>query len=248
MALEKKDWKQQLKEISDPKVTELRNEKEITRAVRFVEEELAAYLDPSTSDAASSPSKSLIIQGLVRVVKNIGLGQTKEELAHVVDELLENVEELDRAARDLIAGAEAQAIELIAELEKVQTRSDDLLPVVSLSEIASELKRRQEMRDRVLQIQEEFENERDGINERIRILKELIVHEVSQNVREDKLEKQKLEYKLDALDKTISAVVEAVAQNDREVELLVAYQNAIKLTRQGLPSDLFGKKMEFRNK
>lgn len=240
MALEEKERRERPAESSDSKVTELRNEKEITRAVLYVEEELAAYLDPSISDVAGSPSKSLIIQGLVAVVRNIGLGQTSKELTRCVDELLATVDELDKAACDMAAGAEAQVAELIAKLEMIKGRNYDL-PVVTITEISNELSRRQEMRERVLHIQEKFENERDEIKERVRILNQLLAHEASENVLADKAEKQKLEHKLEALENTISSVVEAVAQNDSEVELLLSYQNAIKLTCEGLPPGLIGK-------
>ncbi len=244
MALEKKDWNEQLKEVA-PKITELRNEIGITCAVQYVEQELAAYLDPSTSDVAGSPSKSLIVQGLALVVKSIGLGQTKEVLAESVDQLLGIVDQLDQAAEDLIAGAEAQAAELATELLKVQG-GEGGLSAIPLSEISQEIERREKMREQVVGIQEQFENERDEMAERIRILGELLAHEVSQNAGADKSEKQQLEHKLEAMHMTISTIIEAVAQNDSEVELLRAYQSAVNLVYEGLPQGLIGKNIKFR--
>lgn len=235
MMAQKEDWKDTLKKVN---ITELRNEKEITRAIQYIEAELRTHLQLGTAD---TEAKVLILESLIKVVNNIGLGQTNNELSRSIDGLLETMTELDQAAADLVAGAEAQAAEFEQELEKFRKTTNPLLPNVSIMEIGKELKRREEMRQQVTEIQEGLENERDTINERLRIIGQIFEHGSHTDVSKAKMEKVNLERKLQGLNKTIEGLVTAVAENDREVELLMAYENAVRLASEGLPEGIIGK-------
>ena len=197
-----------------PKVTELRNEKEIVRAVSYTEEELATHLDPETSDTADSESKSLILRGLLGVVKNIGLGQTNYELSLSIDGLIHIITELDRAALDLVAGAEAQVAEFATELEKSQEKKLTL-PTLSLAEITVE----------------------------IRTFDQLLQHNVSSDPKITKMRRDQLGQKLQSLSKTVDGIVGAISDNDRKVEALLAYENAVKLVSEGLPEGIIGEEI-----
>lgn len=229
--------------LDDPsqKITELRNEKRIVASIKYAEEELGAHLQLGNID---SEGKILILQSVFQIIKNIGLGQTNKELSKNIDELLETLNDLDKAIRDLIDGAEAQAREIALELERILD-NDVSQPRVSFLDVSEELKRRDEMREKIVHIQEELENQRDEIIRQIDILSGIINSGMSQKISVDKSNKFQFECRLSALVKTIDSIIESVAQNDREVEQLVCYQNAFKLIREGLPDGLIGKDLQF---
>jgi hypothetical protein len=226
--LQIKDWREQLRKIKLPEVTELRNEKEIVRAIQYVEEELRAHIQLSETDTSG---KVLILQGLHDIVKNIGIGQTGKELSKSIDGLITTIDDINQSTSDLIAGAEAQMIEYGIELKEIRESGNSFSTKISLPEIDLDLKRRREEWVVVAETQEKFENEKDELERQLND---------SGLTKTNKLE---LERMLSGLEKTIGSIIEAIAENDREVTLLESYKNFIV---NGLPDDIIGKKLNFR--
>ena len=237
MVPERKDWEDKLRDL---KVTELRNEKEITRAIQYTEEELRTHLQLGTAD---TEGKKSILLSLFLVVQNIGLGQTSKELSQSIDMLLETLTELDRAANDLVAGAEAQVAELVAELEKIQERKQ-AMPALSLAEITAELKRREEMRERISSIQEGLENERDSMSEQVRTFDQLLQHNASGDPKITKMRKGQLERGVEDLNETIQGIVEGLADNEKKCQILRDYEYAVRLVGDGLPEGIIGEEID----
>lgn len=224
--LQRKDWKDELRKIKND-VTELRNEKEIIRAIQYTEDELKAHIELCADDTTG---KILILESLLQVVREIGLGQTGKELSRIIDNMLVTVNDLIEASSDLIAGAEAQAIEFAQEHEQYRKNTVNLLPSVSVSEIDDDLQRRREEWAIVADIQEKYENEMDVLEQQLR----------NPNlIRSDRIN---IERKKSGLEKTIRGIIEAVTVNLNEVAILENYRNFI---INGLPKDIIGKKLNF---
>jgi len=49
--------------------------------------------------------------------------------------------------------------------------------------------------------------------------------------------------KLQSLSKTVDGIVGAISDNDRKVEALLAYENAVKLVSEGLPEGIIGEEI-----
>jgi hypothetical protein len=220
------------------KIVELRNAKDIARAVRYAKEELLAHLQLGTADTAS---KKLLVQSLASIVKAMDLAQTNSELAEVIDAFLKTVSELDQSVTDLLSGAEAQIAELAAEINGMQSTGGGTPPTITLSMIDAELARRGKASDEVGAIQERFEDDQATMRTNLATLKQRIqAGDVSSSTKSQKWD---LEDKLGALDLTIAAIIEAVRVNDEKVGTLIAYRNAVKLLEQGVPRGIIGEKL-----
>lgn len=242
MTQQRKDWKDQLREVkremSTP-VTELRNEKEITRAVQYTEEELQTHLQLGTAD---TESKVIILQGLLMIVRNIGLGQTKTELSRGIDELLSAISALDQAVTDLLSGAEAQVKEFSDEIRELQ-RQLDSLRTISVAEIENELRRREEEKEKITPVMDGLYKERESLENELKIQEQLLKHGVSDNPAATKSKKASLEKKLAALNKTLESVEAIMIQNDQEEAVLVSYRDAVRFVKNGLPEGIIGRKI-----
>ncbi len=225
------------------KVVELRNTREISRAVQYTEEELATHLQLGTTD---TESKQLLIETLLRLIKDIGLGQDNVELSAAIDALLETVEHLDRAALDLVAGAEAQAAELAEELTHVEPRSEQSLNL-TLDQICTELRRREQWSDAVRNVQEHLENERDTKRERLSVTTQLLNLDACEDEQAARAEKGRLEAELASEEGVITSIVTMLAENDQEIGTLLSYRQAIKLVAAGFPTTLIGKPFRYFN-
>jgi hypothetical protein len=217
--------------------TDTDNKSNTFQPIEYILEELQTHIQLGTADTTG---KVLILQSLVGVIKSLSLDQTRAELSQAVDELLNTVTLLDQATVDLIAGAEAQVAELAEELESGGHETS----AIQIADIDSELERRREMRERIARIQEDLENQQDETRERLSTITQLLTHGASENEKKDKEEKRKFEIRLEAYEKTIASVIDAIATNDREVELLTSHRNARILVNEGLPADIIGKKIE----
>jgi hypothetical protein len=195
---------------------------------------------------SKSESESLkqILESLSGVVDRISVGETNHSLVAIVDVLIETVQSLDQATIDLLAGAQAQVAEFGEELERLQSNPNSEVSV-PITEIEAELQRREEARSKVVDIQEELENQRDEMVTRLETLHLLLGNETGRNATTLKTEKTNLDTKLQSLNKTVESLIKSVAENDRETEMLVAYRNAIKLLSTGLPSNIIGKNIKF---
>jgi hypothetical protein len=229
MAAQREDRKDTLKKVNVP---ELRNEKEIIRAIQYTETELRSHLELT----ADTESQVLIIKALLEVVNNIGLGQTSVVLSRSIGDLLETVSSLDQAALDLVAGAEAQALEFGKELEMI-VANKEVLSAVSLPDVEAEVKRRTEEQQMLSDNQEELENE-------IFILENKIASLGPD--QKAKTEKSGLEITLEATNKTLQTIKEIGHTNRLDIETLKAYERAMKMVSTGLPKDLMGKQLSFR--
>jgi hypothetical protein len=219
------------------KVVELRNVREISRAAQYTEEELKTHLQLGTAD---TEGKTLLINGLAEVVKNIGLGQTNHEIAASIDALLTTVSQLDQSAADLIAGAEAHVAELATQLEQRQS-AGDTPTTTTLADIDAELKRRMDIRGTVAGPQVEYEDELAEMNSRFDVLGERLKN--GDTSVATKTERRELEGKIDALEATVGTIIKKMADFDYKVQLLVAYKSAIQLLDQGLPPGIIGEKL-----
>jgi hypothetical protein len=225
------------------KIVELRNLKDIARAVRYAAEELQVHLQLGTAD---TESKKLLIEALSDIVKNIDLARTNSELAASIDVLLKTVSEIDQATTDLLSGAAAQIAELEEEFKQLQSGGRAASPTIAISVVDAELERRARASDEVGAIQEELENERAQLKTELATIKQRIqAGDTSQSTR---LRKRDLEMKLAGLEPTIASIIEAISKNDEKVRLLVAYKNAVKLFERGIPSNIIGEKLfDFRS-
>ena len=225
------------------KVVELRNVKDIARAVRYAMGELQTHLDLGTAD---SESKKLLIEAVADVVTNIDLARTNSELGVSIDALLKTMSEIDQASADLLSGAEAQIAELQEEFEGLQS-SGNTAPTISLSTIDAELERRGKASDDVGAIQERLEDEQATLKAELAALKQRIL--AGDNSQAAKVKKREIENKLAGLEPTIASIIEAVSENDEKVRKLIAYKNAVQLIGQGIPRGIVGEKLfDFRSK
>jgi len=225
------------------KVVELRNPREISRAVQYTEDELATHLQLGTMD---TESKRLLVETMLRLIKSIGLGQENNELSKAVDTLLETVGELDQAAADLVAGAEAQVSELVEQFG--QGRPDPQTQLnETLDSICAELRRREQWSDAVRNIQEHLENERDKKKEQLSMTSQLLSLEACEDEQVAKMEKARLETELSSEDGVIRSIIEMLAENDREIGALLSYRQAVELVTAGPPTNLIGKPFHYFN-
>ncbi len=225
------------------KVVELRNPREISRAVQYTEDELATHLQLGTAD---TESKRLLAETIVSLIRAIGLGQDNKELSKAVDELLNTVEQLDSAAADLVAGAEAQVAELAEQLEHGQPNPQVRLNT-TLDQICAELRRREQWSDAVRNIQEHLENERDKKTEQLSMTSQLLSLGACEDEQTAKMEKARLETELASEGGIINSIIDLLAENDREIGTLLAYRQAVELVSADPPSDLIGKPFRYFN-
>ncbi len=168
------------------KVVELRNVKDIARAVRYAMGELQAHLDLGTADTAS---KKLLIEAMADVVTDIDLAKTNSEIAASIDAVLKTMSDLDQASADLLSGAEAQIAELATELEGMSSGVGSTIPNAALSVIDAELDRRGKASDSVGAIQEQLEDEKADMDAQLTTLKQRIqAGDVSQATKTKKRE------------------------------------------------------------
>lgn len=225
------------------KVVELRNTREISRAVQYTEDELATHLQLGTTD---TESKRLIVETVLGLVKSIGLGQENTELSKAVDTLLETVGELDQAAADLVAGAEAQISELAEQLEQGGPDPQTQLNA-TLDSICAELRRREQWSDAVRNIQEHLENERDKKKEQLSMISQLLSLGACEDEQTARMDKARLETELASEEGVIGSIIEMLAENDREIGALLSYRQAVELITAGPPTDLIGKPFRYFN-
>lgn len=237
-----RDWKEALQDIRREvaPVTELRNERGITRAVQYAEGELKTHLELS----ANTESRHLIVGALLKVVQNIGLGQTDAELSKSIDDLLGTFEALDQAAADLVEGSKVQAVEFFKELESLR---GFVLPPITLSEISDELRRRAEWGERKGQEQEELQNRYDALKAHLELSRQTLKFDgfgnSSSKVKEILLQ---IETSLDSLDREIQTIIGRLKANRREMSILEGTKKALEIARDGwrIPRELIGKDLD----
>jgi hypothetical protein len=220
-----------------PHVVELRNPREITRAVAYVEGELRAHLEVGTTE---TEVQQLIFKDLLEIVRSIGLGRSNQELSLTVDKLLSLIKDLDQASIDLLEGSQAQIAELALELETALPPSKPPAALITISEIDAELKRRNEARERIAIIQEHLEDERDAKNSTLSVLRQQLKADPSRDHRLAEFDAGK---EVGSLEGTIGGLIGAIAENDRKVMALVTYKNALELVYGGLPKNIVGEKL-----
>lgn len=214
-----------------------KNPQEILRAVQYAEEELHKLLLAS----ADSESKSQLIQSVIVVARYIRIGRVSIELKNSIEQLFRTVCDLDRAATDLLSGAEAQIAELEAELTEATSKTEGIPLAIAPSEIDAELKRRQEPIESIRNIQEGLEDEAAEKDAELKTLKQQIC--AGDESQQTRTRIDVLESKLGALKATINSIIEARRVNDEKIEILIARKNAAKLLERGLPAGIIGEKI-----
>lgn len=237
-----RDWKEALQDIRREvaPVTELRNEREITRAVQYAEGELKTHLELSDN----AESRRLIVEALLKVVQNIGLGQTGTELSKSIDDLLGTFEALDQAAADLVEGSKVQATEFFEELESLR---GSVLPPITLSEISVELRRRAEWGESKGQEQEELQNRYDAIKGNLDVSRQTLKFQgFGSSASEAKKIISQLEDSLSTLERSIQAIIDRLKANRREMAILEGTKKALEIARDGwrVPRELIGKDLD----
>lgn len=239
---QKADWKDQLRQVKvSNNITELRNEKEIVRAIKYIEAELKTHAQLGTT---GTESNALIFEDLSKIIQSIGLGQTNAELSLVIDQFLATLHELDCASSDLLSGAEEQVRELEVEIEKLQEKTGGT-PVISVKDIEKELERRTQEKEKISPIIDGLYLQREDLEKQIRELEQLLQHGSPKDPSVTKDKKTPLERKLAILNNTLTSVEETMIRNDEEEATLISYRDAIKLVGNGLPAGIIGKKIDY---
>ncbi|OHA18003.1 MAG: hypothetical protein A2836_01755 [Candidatus Taylorbacteria bacterium RIFCSPHIGHO2_01_FULL_45_63] len=191
---------------------------------------LELYLD---TGEANTDGKILLSNTLLTLLRGVRSGESVSKLGVAVDNVFKTITELDEAAADLVAGAEAQAAEFAVMLPKTN---------VSIEEIEVELRRREEVRVKVSSIQEQLEDRREFLVDEIDKLGQIVQFDIASD--EQKKQKKDHENELASLSVTIREMVVGASQNDREVAQLIAYREAIELVHGGLPQGVLGRKID----
>jgi DNA repair exonuclease SbcCD ATPase subunit len=200
--------------------------RESTRAVQFVREELESHIELGNAD---SDAKLLMAEGVVNLLKAMDSDVPPTTLSKVAEDIFNIIGALDQATEDLLAGARLEVAELAKQLEEAQRAAPQAQPIDPqlFKRIASEIKRRQEWAERARELQEALEDERDRRRERMGILNDLLKHGASENEASTKKEKRTLESSLEGTESTIARMIKDIALNERAVEELIKYQQAV---------------------
>lgn len=248
LAFEKANSQEPRKEPE--KVVELRNPKEIARGIQYTEAELEVHLQLGVD----SESKRLLLESVLELMKNIGLGKTGGDIQKKIDEVIGTVDELDKAATAIIECARVEASEAYAELEALQAQGGGARPnavqvvsqAVTMKEIDAELERRKNAGATVGKLSENLQDEIEAMKTELEILRLKV--QGGDKSAATKARKETLERKIETDTAAFEAIIERADLNNRNVGMLKAYQKAVKIVEDGVPEGIIGEEFFERKK
>jgi hypothetical protein len=201
-------------------LVELRNEKPIVQAAIYVQAELEANLELT----ALNQSGTLVLGCVLDLVKQVGFGQDKHILLESCDKFIESLSFLTPQQK---------------QLARVLPEPEPMGEPVEHDAVEAEIVRRTKERERVGNIQEDLQNQRDDLRRELGSHTELVRHGLAN--AKVKARKRSLEKEIKTITTTIDAITEALCENDRDVQKLVIYREACRLAKRGLPSGIIGR-------
>ena len=232
------------------KVIELRDAKNIARAVRYVEDELKTHLQLGTAD---TESKTLLVQAMLKIVTDMHLALANSSLADGVDQFLKIISELDQVSADSLNGANAQIAELVAELESAPAGGTNrdaqvaiLAAAITIEQIDAELVRRGEESKRVQPVYDALVGQLVPLENELDLVEKKLASEFYNNESGAlAVRKRYLNSEIAKIRQSYDPLTTIITDNNREVDKLRNYRNAMEVVKRGLPSGLIGKKLGF---
>jgi hypothetical protein len=217
---------------------------DIVKALRYADGELQAYAE---LEATGANTLSLVIRGLARIVKGIGLGHIGSSISKDIDELVSDVIRMDSAKAGEIASAEARYAEAMGKLDELEKKvslwqSDGgCIPLAhTLSEINAQIGRRVKERDAAANVFELTASRREQFEEQIRELGQRMQDcQTSRDRKAIEQQRAACKEKLLAVDACLDLEREIALKLEKVIETLTIYRDAAELVRKGLPDDLF---------
>jgi len=205
----------------------------VLSALQYADEEIQTHLELGTPDTIG---KTLMLRQVSLLVRNIRKAEPDHELSNNIDTLLEILGRLEREAREQVSAAQATTTALAKRIKETPVSSG-----VSLEEIAVEIKRRNEINSRLMEMLDTLDDDRTPLKRQLAELVELLRVGGHENPLLAKKEKKELERRLASLDETIEGLEKCKLEVDREIKELIAYTNAVRLVSRGLRKGIIGK-------
>ena len=168
----------------------------------------------------------ILIQALVVLRPN-------DELSQNIQDVVASLAQFDDIAEQSIAGAQAQAREYAAELERLT--APEIIPAET---IEAEIRRRQEECDRLMLHQETAEEAVEVLRASLSTYDQL--QALGQASPQEQAQAALVSKRLEAHDLTVRSRAGQIEDLRQSIVRLQNYVRAVELVRQGLPAEMFG--------